>query len=638
MNGSLPFSAVWDETAAVKQPQPDSLIYFRKAHLYPNGDLLAIYEAAGDTPWGYGLVKMDKNSRPIWKYLQHAHHDLDVGSDGRIYVLTHEIRSTEIRYWRHLATPRIDDFVVVLSPEGEELQKISVVDAFIASPFARMVNQVAWYTEGDYFHTNSIDLLEPAAASALMPGARQPVLLSMRELGAIGILDLADERFGWALRGSWVGQHDPDLLPNGNMLLFDNYGHYGEGGISRVIEFDPRLAGDRLAVHRRQRPAVLQRGALGAGASRQRQHADHGIRRRAAVRGDARGRDRVGVPEPGARRRRRASTSRSCPWGQRIDPATLDPDFLGADELMRTGMTAGRLAGRWRDAARRRPPRPDPARVGRGSAGALARVAPYVVLVLAIAFLAFVAGSFLTFTGASSRPSHLTDAFRGGQALLEKQTQYDTPFPSDFWQPARTEAQAGSRSTIPPGPFDGFTLYTSGHAPEGVPGLDDRRGRARMAAAVQRRLGRQRGGPGPAARRSRLRREGASAAQRRPAGAVRRDRHLALGSGPGQAEPGLRGGLEISAAGPPRLRRRRGRQDLCADPRDPHRSGRGPRASGAAADRRLRRGAVARGPGAEEGLAARRARELALRRRCSAPFPGTSPRARATTCTPTRST
>jgi hypothetical protein len=239
----LPFSEVWDDTAAVKAPQPDSLIYFRKAHLYPNGDLLVIYEAAGDTPWGYGLVKMDKNSRPIWKYLAHAHHDLDVDSAGRIYVLTHEIRSNVYKFWRHLETPRIDDFVVVLSPEGEELQKIAVVDAFIESPYARMVNQVAWYTEGDFFHTNSIDVLDPAAVQDLAPGARQPVLLSMRELGTIGILDLADASFDWALQGSWVGQHDPDLLPDGRMLLFDNYGHYGAGGISRVIEFDPHTSG-----------------------------------------------------------------------------------------------------------------------------------------------------------------------------------------------------------------------------------------------------------------------------------------------------------------------------------------------------------------------------------------------------------
>ena len=130
--------------------------------------------------------------------------------------------------------------MVVLSPDGEELQKVSVVDAFMASPYARMVNLVAWYSKGDYFHTNAVDVLDPAAAAELAPGARQPVLISMRELGAIGILDLADQRFLWATRGAWVGQHDPDLLPNGHILMFDNFGDYGPGGTSRVIEFDPK--------------------------------------------------------------------------------------------------------------------------------------------------------------------------------------------------------------------------------------------------------------------------------------------------------------------------------------------------------------------------------------------------------------
>ncbi len=235
----LPFSAVWDKSAAVVKPQPDSLVYWDKVYLYPNGDLLAIYEAAGDTPWGYGLVKIDKDSHVVWKYLQQVHHDLDVAPDGKIYVLTHEIRSNVYKFAKHLKPPRIDDFVVVLSPEGEELQKVSVVDAFMDSPYARMANLIAWYSKGDYFHTNAVDLLDPAAAAKLAPGARQPVLLSMRELGAIGILDLADRRFRWAARGSWVGQHDPDLLPNGHIMLFDNFGDYGAGGTSRVIEFDP---------------------------------------------------------------------------------------------------------------------------------------------------------------------------------------------------------------------------------------------------------------------------------------------------------------------------------------------------------------------------------------------------------------
>ena len=51
---------------------------------------------------------------------------------------------------------------------------------------------------------------------------------------------------------------------------------------------------------------------------------------------------------------------------------------------------------------------------------AIATAGPYVVLVLAIAFLAFVAGSFVTFKGVFPG-KQLTDAFKGGQALLEEQ-------------------------------------------------------------------------------------------------------------------------------------------------------------------------------------------------------------------------
>jgi Arylsulfotransferase (ASST) len=322
----LPFSAVWDESAAVAKPQPDSLIYWRKVHLYPNGDLLAIYEAAGDTPWGYGLVKIDKDSRVIWKYLQHVHHDLDVGPDGKIYVLTHEVRSNVYRFFKHLEPPRIDDFVVVLSPEGKELQKVSVVDAFMASPYARMTNLVAWYSKGDYFHTNDVDVLDPAVAAELAPGARQPVLVSMRELGALGILDLADQRFRWATRGSWVGQHDPDLLPNGHILLFDNAGNYGGGGPSRVIELDPRTqeivwtyAGDadhplysivRSAQERLANGNTLITESEGGRLVEVTPAGEIVWEYLNPVRGGEGG-DKIAVVS----------------WGQRIDPATLEPEF-----------------------------------------------------------------------------------------------------------------------------------------------------------------------------------------------------------------------------------------------------------------------------------------------------------------------
>jgi hypothetical protein len=244
----LPFSEVWDQSSPISDPQPDAYIYWRKAHVYPNGDLLAVYVAAGDSPWGYGLVKIDKDSRLIWKYLGQTHHDLDVGEDGRIYLLTHEFRQNTYQDFPQLAVPRIDDFVVVLSPDGAVQKKVPVAESLINSAYARLLTRVVWYTKGDYLHTNGIDVVEPEDAAALPFAKPGQVLLSLREIDTIGLLDLDQEKIVWAVRGPWLAQHDPDILPSGHILLFDNLGKFldangagaeGRGGRSRVLEFDP---------------------------------------------------------------------------------------------------------------------------------------------------------------------------------------------------------------------------------------------------------------------------------------------------------------------------------------------------------------------------------------------------------------
>jgi outer membrane protein assembly factor BamB len=44
----------------------------------------------------------------------------------------------------------------------------------------------------------------------------------------------------WAAKGYWTGQHDPHILEDGNILLFDNRGNFRKPeGRSRAIEFNP---------------------------------------------------------------------------------------------------------------------------------------------------------------------------------------------------------------------------------------------------------------------------------------------------------------------------------------------------------------------------------------------------------------
>jgi outer membrane protein assembly factor BamB len=233
----LPIATIWENPT--RELRPDPFVFWEYPHLYPNGDLLVMYVGMGDTPWGYGLVKMDKNSKVIWKYFDYVHHHLDVTEDGKIYVLTNNIRNNVIKGYEYLAPPRIDDSVVVLSPQGKRIKKVSIMDAMLRSPYGRMMRSIAWDIKQDYLHTNSIEYIDGATAAKLPFAKEGQVLLSMRDIDTVAVLDLDKEEIVWAIQGSWHRQHDADLLPNGHVMLFDNWGHYEPGGGSRVIEFDP---------------------------------------------------------------------------------------------------------------------------------------------------------------------------------------------------------------------------------------------------------------------------------------------------------------------------------------------------------------------------------------------------------------
>jgi hypothetical protein len=75
--------------------------------MYPNGDLLALVTGVGDTPWGYALIELDRDSKLVGVHEDCRHHMLDIAPNGEIYVLTNRIEKGRVPGYEHLDSPRI---------------------------------------------------------------------------------------------------------------------------------------------------------------------------------------------------------------------------------------------------------------------------------------------------------------------------------------------------------------------------------------------------------------------------------------------------------------------------------------------------------------------------------------------------
>lgn len=240
----LPFSQIWDDTAAVQQPQADDLIYMRRARPLPNGNLLAVYVSGNDTPWGYGLVELDPDSHVVWKYLAHVHHDIDLTDDGRVVTLTHQFTDKPLAHYPFVPTPYLEDYLVTLSPDGEPLSRISIMKMLADSPYGVALRRTEpWFANFDPLHVNTVDWLDAGDAKALGIGQAGDVMIMLRQINLLAVVNPHTKKIIWAMHGDWLNPHDPHVLANGHILMFDNLGHMDNGNRSRVIEFDPHNAG-----------------------------------------------------------------------------------------------------------------------------------------------------------------------------------------------------------------------------------------------------------------------------------------------------------------------------------------------------------------------------------------------------------
>ncbi|MFJ8773905.1 arylsulfotransferase family protein [Streptomyces microflavus] len=253
----------WSSTVDQADPSTEPASYLKgwnHVEVGPDGSLYALVPL-------HSVLRLDADSQVMWRADVSAHHDLHVDAVGTVRTLGEEPRQV---IWRGRPLTILDNTVVVLDSEGRQravhsLYEILSADArlgplvgaaldarFLRSdpddceralaalgPAAPRRSRLAALRDlpgapSDLLHANTVEVLAPHPSGLWPEGS---VLVSLRNLNLVAVLDLALKKvLWWWGPGVLSGQHQPSMLSNGNVLIFDNGKDIGR---SRAVECDP---------------------------------------------------------------------------------------------------------------------------------------------------------------------------------------------------------------------------------------------------------------------------------------------------------------------------------------------------------------------------------------------------------------
>lgn len=223
--------------------------HWRRVEAFNDGTLLAIHE-------GRGIVRMTASSEVLWTIDNRAHHDIEPLDDGRVAVLT---RSPEPIRSLHPTRNVLSDYIDVIDlASGTRHERVPVLRALLDSKWSD--DAVGPHKRsGDVLHTNAVRYIEDPTKTVLPLGSDPVYLVSMREPSALAAIDARTHEAVWFWQDTFDKQHDPRILSDGRLALFDNRGVWPS---SRVLVYGEELG---LAWTLRQSADLpLQSYSLGA--------------------------------------------------------------------------------------------------------------------------------------------------------------------------------------------------------------------------------------------------------------------------------------------------------------------------------------------------------------------------------------
>ncbi len=239
------------------------------ADMLANGNLIVLINDVGGygTQWNASrtIIELDWDSRQVWSDPVHAHHDARRLANGNTLLVAHD----RAQYLHISPNVLLYDYLQEITPDNKvawEWHMANHVDELRA-----MVPVVEKEWTRDWPHINTVEALPDTPLGRRDPRFRAGnVLVSPRSLHCIFIIDRESGRIVWAWGpGEILGQHQPTMLENGHILLFDN-GHGNDPDedrdYSRVVEIEP--AGGQIVWQYKTDPPEAFWTPIGSGQQR----------------------------------------------------------------------------------------------------------------------------------------------------------------------------------------------------------------------------------------------------------------------------------------------------------------------------------------------------------------------------------
>jgi len=210
--------------------------------LLPNGNLLYATRDRSDIPRA-GLREIDPESNVVWSFHCRIDHDFHVMDSGHlmIHCLMDKMVpgiGPELKRCPYIVeVTRGKDLVWEWFGEEhtEELTALCGIEFPISRHFERRRGPAFLF---DWAHNNTCEVLPDNPTARRDPRFRRGnIIFSYRSLDVIGVIDRETGEIVWAWGpGVLDGQHQPTMLPDGHILIYDN----GPlRGWSRVIQLNP---------------------------------------------------------------------------------------------------------------------------------------------------------------------------------------------------------------------------------------------------------------------------------------------------------------------------------------------------------------------------------------------------------------